>query len=49
MTFALRGKGEVVDPQAEDIQGDPSARGLGYVDISSVSYQGHPETELMST
>ena len=31
------------------IQGDPSARGLGYVDISSVSYQGYPGTELMSS
>ena len=30
------------------VQGDPSARGLGYVDISSVSYRGYPETELMS-
>ena len=32
-----------------DIRGDPSARRLGYVDISSVSYRGYPETELMPT
>ena len=31
------------------LQGDQSARGLGYVDISSVSYGGYPETELMTT
>ena len=31
------------------IEGDPSACGLGYVDISSVSYRGYPEMELMST
>ena len=28
------------------IQGDPSARGLGYVDINSVSFGGYPETDL---
>ena len=32
-----------------ELQGGPSARGLGYVDISSVSYQGYPGTKLMST
>ena len=32
-----------------EIQGDLPARGLGYVDISSVSYRGYPETELMTT
>ena len=32
-----------------DVQDDPSASRLGYVGISSVSYQGYPETELMST
>ena len=31
------------------VEGDPSACGLGYVDISSVSYRGYPETEMMST
>ena len=31
------------------IQGDPSARRLDYVDISSVSYQSYPESELMPT
>ena len=31
------------------IQGDTTARRLGYVGISSVSYQGYPVTELMST
>ena len=31
------------------LQGDPSACGKGYVDISSDSYRGYPETELMST
>ena len=31
------------------VQGDPSARRLGYVDISSVSYGGYPETELLAT
>ena len=31
------------------IQGDPSACGKGYVDISSDSYRGYPETVLMST
>ena len=29
-------------------QGDLSARRLGYVDISSVSYGGYPQTELMT-
>ena len=28
------------------IQGDPSARGLGYVDINSISLGGYPEAEL---
>ena len=31
------------------VQGDPSACGKGYVDISSDSYRGYPETELMPT
>ena len=31
-----------------EVEGDPSARGLGYVDISYVSYRGYPEMELMS-
>ena len=31
------------------VQGDPSAHGLGYVDINSVSYGGYPETKLMTT
>ena len=31
------------------IQGDPSACRKGYVDISSDSNSGHPETELIST
>ena len=31
------------------IQGDPSARGPCYVDISSVSYGCYPEMELMTT
>ena len=30
-------------------EGDPSTCGLGYVDISSVSYIGYPGTELMTT
>ena len=36
-------------PFVKAIEGDPSARGLGYVDISSVS--GYPQyvMELMST
>ena len=28
------------------LQGNPSTRGLGYADISSVSFGGYPETEL---
>ena len=28
------------------VQGGPSARGLGYVDINSVSFSGYLETEL---
>ena len=28
------------------LQGDPSVRGLGYVDIKSVSFGGYLETEL---
>ena len=28
------------------LQGDPSAHGLGYVDINTVSFGGYPETEL---
>ena len=35
--------------QVARLQGGPSARGLGYVDISSDSYRGYPEMELMST
>ena len=31
------------------LQGAPCACGKGYVDICSDSYQGYPETELMST
>ena len=31
------------------VQGDPSACGLGYVDISPVSVQPQYETELMPT
>ena len=31
------------------LQGDPSAHGLGYVDISLVLYKGYPEMELMTT
>lgn len=30
------------------VQGDPSACKLRYVDISSNSYGGYPETELMT-
>ena len=30
----------------EALEGDPSACGLGYVDINSVSFGGYPETEL---
>ena len=33
----------------EGLQGDRFARGLGYVGVSSFSYRGYPETELMST
>ena len=29
------------------LQGDPSARGLGYVDIKSVSFGGYLETKLI--
>ena len=32
-----------------NVQGVASAGGLGYVDISSVSYGCYPETELMIT
>ena len=28
------------------VQGDPSARGLGCVNINYVSFGGHPETDL---
>ena len=31
------------------VQGDPAAHRLGYVDISSFSCEGYPETELMTT
>ena len=31
------------------VQGDSSACGLGYVDTSSVLFQGYPEMELMPT
>ena len=31
------------------LQGHPSARGLGYVDISSISSICYPETEMMTT
>ena len=31
------------------LHGDQSARGLGYVDISSVSYRCYPERELRTT
>ena len=31
------------------VQGDPCARRLGYVDISSVSYRCYTETKLMTT
>ena len=34
--------------RSTSLQGDPSARGLGYVDINSVSYRGYPEMEMMS-
>ena len=33
----------------EFVQGDPSACGKGYVEISSDSYRGYPDMELMST
>ena len=33
----------------KNIHGDPSAPGLGYVGISSVSYLSYPGTELMPT
>ena len=29
-----------------ELQGGPSACGLGYVDINSVSFEGSPEMEL---
>ena len=41
-----RGTCGLVQIQQKDIPGGPSARGLGYIDISSVSYWVYPETEL---
>ena len=38
----------ILEISSKLLQGDPSARGLGYVGISSVSYRGYRETELMS-
>ena len=37
------------DGNSQHLQGGPSAGGLGYVGISSVSYRDYPETELMPT
>ena len=38
-----------LEARTREVQGDPSACGKGYVDISSDSYRGYPKTELMST
>ena len=40
---------EGVKGTASLLKGDPSACGLGYVDVNSVSYGYSPETKLMTT